>query len=151
MQKRMRFGGFRLIAMILIMAFMVFPALAQLEQGEQPQSEAILRVAIADLKVQGEQAPAAVREALTAVLPALVDCIQSEYQRVGKVPTSMMLRFNLGGNGKVVWCKVIDPPLKSLDACIGKVLPQIQLPPTGSTLSRVTVLLEAKLDHLLAP
>ena len=151
MQKRMRFGCCRLVIMIFIIACLVLPVAAQVQPEEESQHGPILRVAVGDLTVQGEQTPAAVREALTAVLPALADCLQAEYQRASKVPTRIMLRFNLSGNGKVVWGKVIDPPLKSLDACVGKVLPQIQLSPTGSTISRVTVILEPKLDHLLAP
>jgi hypothetical protein len=63
----------------------------------------------------------------------------------------MMLRLNLGSNGKVVWSKLIDPPLKSLEACLIKVLPQMKLPPAGTALSKVTVTLEAKLDHLIIP
>ncbi len=152
MQKWRRFGYFRLVVMILITMCLALPVSAQVQPGveaqvqpgEEAQPGPILRVAVVDLKVQGEQTPTAVREALTAVLPALADCLQAEFQRAGKVPTKIMLRFNVGGNGKVVWCKVIDPPLKSLDACICKVLPQIQLPPSGSTISRVTVILEVK-------
>jgi hypothetical protein len=63
----------------------------------------------------------------------------------------IMLRFNLNSNGKVVWSKVVDPPLKSLEVCISKALLQMQSPPAGNTLSRVTILLEARIDHLLAP
>ncbi len=151
MHKRRLFGCFRLVIMIFITVCLALPVLSQAQPGEEAKPELMLRVAVGDLQVQGAQTPAAVREALTAVLPALADCLQTEYQRASKVPTRIMLRFNLSGNGKVVWGKVIDPPLKSLDACIGKVLPQIQLPPTGTTISRVTVILEAKLDHLLAP
>jgi hypothetical protein len=159
MQKMMQFGSFRLIVMIIITVCLVLPVSAQIQPGEeaqvQPGEEAqpgpILRVAVVDLKVQGEQAPDVVREAFTAVLPALVDCLQTEYQRGGKIPPRIMLRFNVGGNGKVVWCKVIEPALKSLDACICKVLPQLQLPATGATISRATVILDSRLDHLLTP
>jgi hypothetical protein len=151
MQKPRRFRCFRLITLIFITFCLALPVSAQVQPGEEAKPEPILRVAIADLQVQGEQSADEVRQALTAVLPAVVDCIQAESQRSGKVPTSIMLRFNLGSNGKVVWYKVIDPPLKSLDTCVGKVLPQIQLPPSGTRLSRVTVVLTAKLDHLLAP
>lgn len=151
MQKQRLFVYFRFVIMIFITVCLALPVSAQVQPGEEAKPEPILRVAIADLQVQGEQSADEVRKAITAVLPAVVDCIQAEYQRTRKGPTRIMLRFNLGGNGKVVWCKVVDPPLKSLDACICKVLPQIQLPPSGTSLSRVTVVLAAKLDHLLAP
>jgi hypothetical protein len=151
MHKRMRFGIFRLVMMLLTTICLVLPVSAQVQPGEEALPGPILRVAVGDLTVQGEQTPAAVREALTAVLPVLADCLQAEFQRAGKVPTKIMLRFNVGGNGKIVWCKVIDPPLKSLEACMCKVLPQMQLPATGTTISRATVTLESRLDHLLAP
>jgi hypothetical protein len=147
----MCFGGFWLVVVVLIMAFLVLPVLAQVQPEEEAKSEPILRIVVTDLKVQGEQSPEAVREALNGILPQLIDCIQAEYGRAGKVPHRYMIRFNLGGNGKVVWSKVIDPPLKSLDACISKVLPKIQLPSAGTGLSRVTIMLETKMDHLLAP
>ena len=151
MHKQRRFGYFRLVIMIFITVCLALPVPAQVQPGEEAKPEPILRVAIADLQIQGEQSADSVRQALTAVLPAVVDCIQAEYQRTGKVPTRIMLRFNLSSNGKVVWNKVIDPPLKSLDTCVSKVLPQIKLPPSGTSLSRVTVVLTAKLDHLLTP
>jgi hypothetical protein len=151
MQQKMRFGGFSAVVMIFSMVCLIAPALAQVNQEEEAQPEAILRVAIVDLKVQGKREPAAVREALTVVLPGLVTCVQAEYQRVGKVPTRITLRFNVGGNGKVVWCQVVDLASKSADVCLGKVLRQMQLPPAEEIRSRVTVVLEAKLDHLLAP
>lgn len=151
MHKQCRLGGSGLIVGVLMAVFLVWPVLAQIQPEEEAKPGPILRIAITDVTVQGEQSPDAVRQALQAVLPAIVDCVQTEYERAGKVPFRIMLRFNLGSNGKVVWSKVVDPPLKSLDACVSKVLPQLTLPPAGKTLSRVTVMLEAKLDHLLAP
>lgn len=151
MQKRRCFGGFWLMVVVLIMAWLVWPVAAQVQPAQEAAPEPILRLVITDLKIQGERSPDVVREALTGILPQVVDCIQAEYERVGKLPHSYMIRFNLGGNGKVVWSKVIDPPLKSLDACLAKVLPRMQLPPAGTGLSRVTVMLGAKQDHLLAP
>jgi hypothetical protein len=137
--------------MILMGIFLVLPVPAQVQPEEEAKPGPILRIVISDVKVQGEQSPEAVRQALQAILPGVVDCVQAEYERVGKVPHRIMLRFNLSSNGKVVWSKVIDPPLKSMEACMTKVLPKMTLPPAGTTLSRVTVLLEAKLDHLLVP
>jgi hypothetical protein len=151
MQKRRRLGSFGLIVMVLMTVCLVLPVLAQVQPEEEAKSGPILRIVIKDLTVQGGQPPDAVRQALQEVLPAVVDCVQAEYERAGKAPHRIMLRFNLGSNGKVVWSKLIDPPLKTLEACLNKVMPQIKLPPAGTTLSKVTVMLEAKLDHLLVP
>jgi hypothetical protein len=152
MQKWWRFAGFGLIIMFFGIFFAVLPVSAQVQQpvGED-QPETLIRVFVTDLNVQGVQTPEAVREAFNTVLPQVVSCIEAEYVRTRKLPNKIMLRFNLNSNGKAVWSKVIDPPLKSLEVCISKVLLQMQSPPAGTTLSRVTLLLEARIDHLLAP
>lgn len=144
---------FLLLAVAIGSIFPLWPSKAQLpgQPEDEGQSEAILRVAVAEVRVQGEQAPEAIKEALPAVLPALAACLQSEYQRLGKLPAKITLRFNLSGNGKVVWTKLIDPPQKSLDICLGKAMSALRLPPAGNDLSRVTVVLECHFDHLLAP
>lgn len=151
MPKRTYVGDLGLVFLILAVLCLIVPVAAQMPPDEAAPSGPILRVAVVDVKVQGEQEPAAIRQAFTALLPALADCLQTEYQRVGKVPAKIVLRLNVGGNGKVVWCKVIDPVLKSLEACICSVVPKLQLPASGSALSRATVILESELDHLLAP
>ncbi len=132
---------------------LVCPAAAQPPGPAEDQDgpEAIVQVAVADLTVQGEQSPEELRQAIVAVLPAVAACLQGEYQRLGKVPAKITLRFNLSGSGKVVWTKLIDPPLKSLDTCLAKALASLRLPATGTTLSRATVVLECRSDHLLTP
>ena len=124
--------------------------MAQEQQpGEEAPPEPLIRVMVKNLDVQGGQTPEAVKEAFNAILPQVVACIEAEYERVRKLPHSLMLRFNLSSTGKVVWSKLIDPPLKSLDACIAKVLAHMELSPTGTTITRVTVVLETRTDHLL--
>ena len=152
MEKWWRFAGFGLIIMFFGIFSAVLPVSAQVQQPvEEDKPETLIRVFVTDLDVQGVQTPEAVREAFNTVLPQVVSCIEAEYERARKLPNKIMLRFNLNSNGKVVWSKVIDPPLKSLEVCISKALLQMQLPPAGNTLSRVTLLLEARIDHLLAP
>lgn len=119
------------------------------EESNQP--EVIIQVTLAELQVQGEQEPEAVREGFSAILPALAACLQGEQRRLGKVPARLTVRFNLSGSGKVVWTKLTDPPLKSLEACLGKALASLRLPPTGTSLSRATAVLECRTDHLLTP
>jgi hypothetical protein len=150
MEKRRR--SIRPIIVILVMVWLVLPVSAQVQQpGEEAKPEPLIRVMVTDLTVQGERTPETVKQAFNAVLPQLVGCIEAEYERVRRIPNKLMLRFNLNSNGKVAWVKLIDPPLKSLDACIAKVLPNLQLPPEGSTLTRVTVMLETRTDHLIGP
>jgi hypothetical protein len=152
MEKRKSLSGSGLLVMVLCAAWLVLPVAAQVQQpGEEARPEPLIRVMVADLTVQGGQTPEAVREGFNAILPQVVDCIEKEYERVKKLPRKIMLRLNLGSNGKVAWSKVVDPPLKSLDACVAKVLQQMQLPPTGTTISRVTIVLETRTDHLLSP
>ncbi len=142
-----------LLSVLLVSSCQVWPSAAQTlgQPEESGRPEAILQVSVAELKVQGDYPPEAVREAFTAVLPAVATCLQGEYQRLGKVPAQLTLRFNLSGSGKVVWTKLVDPPLKSLEACLGKALGSLQLPAAGTTLSRATVVLECRSDHLLQP
>jgi hypothetical protein len=138
------------IIAILFMVWLVLPVSAQVQQpGEEAPPEPLIRVMVKNLDVQGGQTPEAVKEAFNAILPRVVECIEAEYERVRKLPHSLMLRFNLSSTGRVVWSKLIDPPLKSLDACIGKVLAHMELPPTGTTITRVTVMIETRTDHLL--
>jgi hypothetical protein len=151
MEKLRHFSGLGLLVMILLTICLALPVSAQVQPEEEAKPGPILRVTIADLNVQGKRTPDEVREAFTALLPAMADCLQAEHERTGKAPWRVMLRFNLGSNGKVAWCKVIDPPLKTMDACFCKVLPQMKLAPAGDTISRVTVILEVSMDHLLAP
>ena len=153
MKKWQRVCGFGLLVMVLGAFWLVLPVAAQIQPpGEEAQQEGpLIRVVIADLTVQGEQTPEAVREGFNAILPQVVDCIEKEYERVKRLPRKIILRINLSSNGKVGWSKVTDPPLQSLDACIGKVLHQMQLPPAGNAISRVTVVLETRTDHLLNP
>jgi hypothetical protein len=152
MEKWKSLSGAGLLIMVLWAVWLVLPAAAQVQQpAEEATSEPLIRVVVADLTVQGEQTPEAVREGFNAILPQVVDCIEKEYERVKKLPRKIMLRLNLSSNGKVAWSKVVDPPLKSLDACIAKVLHQMQLPPAGTSLTRVTVVLETRTDHLLSP
>lgn len=126
------------------------PVSAQINQsGGEDKPEPLIRVIISDLQVQGQQTPEAVRDAINNVLPQMVSCIEAEYERVKKLPNKLMLRFNLGSNGKIGWSQLIDPPLKSLDACLSKTLKQVQMPPAGNTVTRVTMLLEIRMDHLL--
>ncbi len=151
MEKRRIFASFGLI-MIFWMFCSVQPVWPQVQQpGEEDKPEPLIRVFVTDLTVQGEQTPETVKEALNTILPQMVGCIEAEYERVRKLPNRIMLRFNLGSNGKVVWSKIIDPPLRSLEVCISKTLLQMQLPPSGSSITRVTVLLDTRMDHLLAP
>jgi len=142
-----------LLSVLMVGTCQVRPSSAQLpgQSEESAQPEALLQVTVADLKVQGDYAPETVKEAFTAVLPAIAVCLQGEYQRLGKVPAKLTLRFNLSGSGKVVWTKLVDPPLQSLEACLGKALAALRLPPAGSPLSRATVVLECRTDHLLVP
>ena len=152
MEKRRMFAGFGLISIIFCMFCSAQPVSAQVPPpGGEEKPGPLIRVIITDLQVQGGQTPAAVREAFNTILPQLVDCIEAEYERVRKLPNRIMLRFNLSSNGKVVWSKVIDPPLRSLEDCMSKTLLQIQLSPSGSSITRVTVLLETRMDHLIAP
>jgi hypothetical protein len=151
MEKRGRGGGFGLSVMILMILCLALPIPAQVRPEEEAMPGPVLRVTLADLQVQGGRTPDEVREGFTAMLPAMVGCLQAEYERTGKAPKRIMLRFNLGSIGKVTWTKMIDPPLKTLDACLSKVLLQIKLPPSGDTVSRVTAILEVRLDHLLEP
>jgi hypothetical protein len=151
MEKLRHFSWLGLLVMILLTLCLDLPIAAQVQPEEEAKPEPILRVTIADLNIQGKRTPDEVREAFTALLPAMVDCLHLEYERTGKAPGRIMLRFNLSSNGKVTWCKVIDPPLKTLEACFCKVLPQMKLAPAGDTISRVTVILEVRMDHLLAP
>jgi hypothetical protein len=151
MEKLRHFTGLGLSVMILLTLCLAIPISAQVQPEEEAKPEPILRVTIADLNIQGKRTPDEVREALKSVLPAVVDCLQAEHERAGKAPRRIMLRFNLSSNGKVAWCKVIDPPLKTMDGCFCKVLPQMKLAPAGDTISRVTVILEVSMDHLLAP
>ncbi|MBM4287657.1 MAG: hypothetical protein FJ135_05850 [Deltaproteobacteria bacterium] len=151
MQQRITAGGFLFWVMLVILAGLLGPAGAQPLPEEEQQVEPVLQVVIHELQVIGERDPAAVREAITAILPDLAECVQAEHRRLGRVPARMTLRFNLGGSGRVVWCKVVDPEVKSLDACLCRALGQLRLPPLEETRSRVTVVLEAKLDHLLMP
>jgi hypothetical protein len=150
MEKRRSFSISGPIVMILFMVWLVLPVSAQVQQpGEEAKPEPLIRVMVKDLAVQGEQKPEAVKEAFNAILPRLAECIEAEYERARRLPNNLMLRFNLSSNGKVVWSKLVDPPLKSLDTCIAKVLLQMQLAPSGSTITRVTVMLETRTDHLL--
>ena len=150
MEKRRISGISGPIIAILFLVWLVLPVLAQEQQpGEEAPPEPLIRVMVKNLDVQGGQTPEAVKEAFNAILPQVVACIEAEYERVRKLPHSLMLRFNLSSTGKVVWSKLIDPPLKSLDACIAKVLAHMELPPTGTTITRVTVVLETRTDHLL--
>jgi hypothetical protein len=151
MEKRWRIGGFGLWAMVWMILCLAVPLRAQERPAEEAKPGPILRVTIADLNVQGKRTPDEVRGAFTSLLPALVDCLQAEYERAGKPPKRVMVRFNLGSNGKVSWSKVIDPPLKTLEACFSKVLATIKLAPAGDTVSRATIILEVRQDHLLAP
>ena len=152
MKKWRRCAGFGLIIMFFGIFSANLPVSAQVQQPvEEDKPEPLIRVFATDLDVQGVQTPEAVREGFNTVLPQVVSCIEAEYERTRKLPNNIRLRFNLNSNGKVVWSKVIDPPLKSLEVCISKALLQMQLPPAGNTLSRVTILLEARIDHLLAP
>jgi hypothetical protein len=152
MEKRRIFGGFGVISLIFCILWAALPVSAQLPQpGEDKKPGPLIRVMVSDLQVQGGQTPEAVREAFNTILPQLVDCIEAEYERARKLPNRIMLRFNLSSNGKVVWSKVIDPPLRSLEDCMSKNLRQLQLPPSGSTITRVTVVLETRMDHLMAP
>ncbi len=141
-----------LVVMILLGLLLALPGLAQVPPAEEALPGPILRVTMAEVQVQGERTPESVREAFTAVLPAVADCLQAEAERAGKAPKRVMLRLNLGSNGKVQWSKVIDPPAKSLEACCSQALRRIQLPPSASgTISRATVTLEVRQDHLLTP
>jgi hypothetical protein len=151
MKTLMRLYGIGLVVSVLMTTFLTWPIPAQVQPEDEDKPGPMLRIAVRELTVQGEQTPEAVRQAFSAILPQLVDCIQAEIERAGKAPNRIMLRFNLSSSGKVVWSKVIDPPLKSLDACITKVLPQVQLPPAGRSISKVTLWLETKMDHLLTP
>ncbi len=144
-----KFLSFALV--LLMLTGVGLPVAAQLP-GEEPETSLpLLRLAVVDLKVQGEREPEVVQGAFTAVLPAMTECLAAASERVGKIPHRITVRFNLGSSGKVVWCKVIDPPLKTLEACLCKALTKIQLPPLGDSISRVTVLLESRQDHLLTP
>lgn len=142
-----------LLPVLMVGTCQVRPSAAQQpgQPEESGQPEAILQVSVADLKVQGDYTPEAVQEAFKAVLPAVAACLQGAYQRLGKVPAKLTLRFNLSGSGKVVWTKLVDPPLQSLEACLSKALAALRLPASGSTLSRATVVLECRSDHLLMP
>jgi hypothetical protein len=138
------------IITILLMVWLVLPVSAQVQQpGEEAAPEPLIRVMVKDVQVQGGQTPETVKDAFNAILPKVVECIEAEYERVHKLPNKLMLRFNVSSNGKVVWSKLIDPPLKSLDACIVKVLPHMEMPPTGTSITRVTLVLETRTDHLL--
>jgi hypothetical protein len=152
MEKRRMFAGFGLISMILCMFCAAQSVPAQFPQpGGEEKPGPLIRVMVTDLQVQGGQTPEAVREAFNTVLPQVVDCIKTEYERAQKLPKRIMLRFNLSSNGKIGWSKIIDPPLKTLEVCLSKTLLQMQLPPSGSTITRVTVVLETRMDHLIAP
>lgn len=144
-------GGLGLLAVLFLTFCLAGPLRAQVAPGGQDGPEPILRLAIHDVKVQGEYSAETVREAFTHILPAVVDCVQAEYQRAGKGPSRLTLRFNLSSNGRVVWSKLVDPAWRALDACLGKALGQMRLGPSGATLSRVTMVLETQQDHLLNP
>jgi hypothetical protein len=152
MEKRRMFGGFGFISLIFCILCAALPVSAQVPQpGEDNKPGPLIRVMVSDLQVQGEQTPEAFREAFNTILPQLADCIEAEYERARRLPNRIMLRFNLSSNGKVVWSKVIDPPLRSLEDCLSKTLLRLQLPPSGSRITRITVLLETRMDHLMAP
>jgi len=139
------------VVLTSVTVLMTWPGLAPAEQTNERPDIGILRISILNLTVHGKQEVSVVREAMTVLLPQLADCIQAEYQRVNKVPTRIVLRLNVAGCGKIVWCKIVDPVLKTLDNCVCKILQQMQLPAGGEEISRVTVLLGVKIDHLLTP
>ncbi len=140
--------------LVLLGSFMVWawPTAAQLPgpDGGAGPPETLMRITVADLTIQGEVPAAAVREALTPLPPPVLACLESELGRHGKLPARITLRFNLSG-GRVVWSKLIDPPWKTLDACLARALAGVKLPSAGSGLSRATLVLECRTDHLLAP
>jgi hypothetical protein len=139
------------IITILCLVWFVLPVWAQVEQpGEEAAPEPLIRVVVKDVQVQGGQTPETVKESFNAILPQVVQCFEAEYERVKKLPNKLMLRFNVSSNGKVVWRKLSDPSLKSLDACLAKVLSHMEMPPTGSSITRVTVVLETTTDTLLS-
>lgn len=151
MARRRRVGSLGLWIAALMIMVGALPGAAQMPPGEEPLPGPLLRVTLAELTVLGERKPEEVREGFKMVLPGLVDCFQGEYERTGRVPARVVLRYNVGSNGKVTWSKVIDPPFKSLEACVGKVLAEMKLAPAGQTVSRMTAILEVRPDHLLAP
>jgi hypothetical protein len=129
------------------------PAWAQVpgQEEEWDGSEPLLQVAIVELTVQGEQPPEAVREAVAAILPSMAACLRGAQEKAAKIPARLTLRFNLSGSGKVVWVKLVDPTDKNLENCLGRALAALRLPSNGSNLSRVTLLLACRTDHLLNP
>lgn len=134
-------------------AWPVWPAWAQVpgEEEEWDGSEPLLQVAIAELFVLGEQPPEAVRDAVTAILPSMAACLRAAHVRSGKIPARLTLRFNLSGSGKVVWVKLVDPADKNLENCLSRALAALRLPSNGTNLTRVTLLLACRTDHLLSP
>jgi|GEM_PF-4606496 len=126
---------------------------AQLPEQAQElsPSPAVVRVAVADIVVQGSYGPEEVRAACTAILPNLAACLQTVLDLQGRLPAKITLRFNLGSNGKVVWTKLIEPTGKKLEECLSRSLATLRLPPAGTSLTRVTLVLECRSDHLLSP
>jgi hypothetical protein len=129
------------------------PIWAQLpgEEQELDPAATIVRLAVAEVAVQGEYESEAVKTALTAVLPQLAACLPGAADLRGRLPAKITVRFNLGSSGKVVWLKLIEPAGKKLEECFSRSLAALRLPPTGAGLSRVTVVLECRSDHLLTP
>ncbi|MGQ9920743.1 MAG: hypothetical protein ACUVRZ_05375 [Desulfobacca sp.] len=142
-----------LLSVLMASTCQIRPAVAQGAEQLEPsgQPETIMQVLVAELQVQGDYASETVQEALTAVLPAMAVCLEGEYQRHGNVPAKLTVRFNLSGSGKVVWTKLVDPLRQSLEVCLAKALAALRLPPAGTTLSRVTLVLACRTDHLLQP
>ncbi len=130
------------------------PAWAQIpgQEEEWDGAEPLLQVAIAELTVQGEQPQEDIREAVVGILPTMAACLRSTQEKSSKIPARLTLRFNLSGSGKVVWVKLVDPGNKTLENCLGRALAALRLPPSGGTsLTRVTLILTCRTDHLLSP